>query len=401
MVEAAGPEETVIVVVDVDRSKNKRCSGDALKWALNNVVKPRDTVILLAVFSDYVRKSSSSSSASSSSTSCFSFSTGIGFSSIWERLEFSGAGEMEPEELEEEIKKRWEEYQSTLQHMNIYLQLILLHSHFKKDKDFIHRQVGCNVALMNKDGVTLKPAVVIDSLELSRHPRQEDVQKDVEQSKVPPQNYPCSRPLSCRPGFPQCVTKDELESITNSFSEENLMYEKDDLRVYRGILCDAPVLVKCFLGGSERFRSEIDILSRLTKFTCAKLFNYEDPNSGDESIKGKSTVEDEWLSLDVHMYGLFLLELLTGQTQSCESNGEYQFFMNQVLPQLEEDGSLNDVLDHRLVDLCECDEVRFMVGAALLCLKDHLNQRPTMSEKIWMEMVKKDVKDNKLALNDH
>ncbi|KAK1288029.1 hypothetical protein QJS10_CPB19g01763 [Acorus calamus] len=39
-----------------------------------------------------------------------------------ERLEFSGAGEMEPEELEEEIKKRWEEYQSTLQHMNIYLQ---------------------------------------------------------------------------------------------------------------------------------------------------------------------------------------------------------------------------------------------------------------------------------------
>ncbi|KAK1262955.1 putative serine/threonine-protein kinase [Acorus gramineus] len=254
---------------------------------------------------------------------------------------------------------------------------IVLDSHFKKDKDFIHRQVGCNVALMNKDGATLKPAVVIDCLELSRHPRQDDVQKDVEQSKVSPPKYPCSRPLSCRPGFPQCVTKDELESITNSFSEENLVYEKDDLRVYRGILCDAPVLVKCFLGGSERFRSEIDILSRvrhrnilnlvgycctdtyasllcdypcnegtldihlrcdelaknlswklrhniaigmcecirylhedcpdgrishlaicschvflshgcsplLTKFTCAKLFNYDDPNSGDESIK--------------------------------------------------------------------------------------------------------------------
>ncbi|KAK1288504.1 hypothetical protein QJS10_CPB19g01769 [Acorus calamus] len=131
-----------------------------------------------------------------------------------------------------------------------------------------------------------------------------------------PPKYPCSRPLSCRPGFPQCVTKDELESITNSFSEENLVYEKEDLRVYRGILCDAPVLVKCFLGGSERFRSEIDILSRLTNFTCAKLLTYDDPNNGDESIK--------------------------------------------------------------LVDVCECDEVRFMAGAALLCLKDHLNQRPTM-----------------------
>ncbi|KAK1288925.1 hypothetical protein QJS10_CPB19g01770 [Acorus calamus] len=43
-------------------------------------------------------------------------------------------------ELEEEIKKRWEEYQSTLQHMNIYLQYRMNKS--LQERQGLHTQAG-------------------------------------------------------------------------------------------------------------------------------------------------------------------------------------------------------------------------------------------------------------------
>ncbi|KAK1288028.1 putative serine/threonine-protein kinase [Acorus calamus] len=199
-----------------------------------------------------------------------------------------------------------------------------------------------------------------------------------------PPKYPCSRPLSCRPGFPQCVTKDELESITNSFSEENLVYEKEDLRVYRGILCDAPVLVKCFLGGSERFRSEIDILSRVRHRNILNLVGY----CCDELAKKLSWKLRHNVAIGICECIRYLHEDCPDGRIShltiCSCHVFLSYGCSPLLTNftcaklLTYDDPNNGDESIKLVDVCECDEVRFMAGAALLCLKDHLNQRPTM-----------------------
>lgn len=61
--------ETVIVVMDANRSK---VSVDAVCWALKNVVRPNDTVVVLGILCDLGR----------SKTSCFPFHVGIGNAGI-------------------------------------------------------------------------------------------------------------------------------------------------------------------------------------------------------------------------------------------------------------------------------------------------------------------------------
>lgn len=56
--------ESVIVVVDADRS---RINTHSLTWALHNVVRPKDTLIVLGVVSEFGKKAS-----------CFSFFPAIG-----------------------------------------------------------------------------------------------------------------------------------------------------------------------------------------------------------------------------------------------------------------------------------------------------------------------------------
>ncbi|KAF5206812.1 hypothetical protein FRX31_003604 [Thalictrum thalictroides] len=87
----------------MDANRNKG-NVDALDWALNRVVRPKDTVIVVGTICEFGKK-----------TSCFPFYMGIGISAIWERLEFSGQGEMIPKLVEEEIAKKTEQYQRTLQ----------------------------------------------------------------------------------------------------------------------------------------------------------------------------------------------------------------------------------------------------------------------------------------------
>lgn len=61
--------EAVIVVMDANRNKS---NVDALEWALNNVVRPRDAVVVLGVLYDIGRKN----------FSCFRLNMGISISGI-------------------------------------------------------------------------------------------------------------------------------------------------------------------------------------------------------------------------------------------------------------------------------------------------------------------------------
>ncbi|KAA8545525.1 hypothetical protein F0562_020309 [Nyssa sinensis] len=223
---------------------------------------------------------------------------GVGISGIWMRLEFSGQGEMSPREVEEEIEKKREEYQCTLQpfyrqckknEVKLEVKLaagydprkitieeaqksnprwLVLDSHLKKDKDYIYGHVACNVAVMKGKGfATLMP---------SKAPARE--QWPIEYGKIvdiaPTPRSPCWYPFSWRTGFPRAFSMSELEVITNGFADENIASEKGSQKVYEGIYQETPVLVFCFSGSDDRFWSLLKILSRVRHRNILNLVGY-------------------------------------------------------------------------------------------------------------------------------
>ncbi|KAK3009999.1 hypothetical protein RJ639_010969 [Escallonia herrerae] len=302
------PGESIIVVMDANRSKG---SLDALEWAINTIVHPNDTVVVLGVLTELGKKPSQ--------TSCFPF---IG--TVWVKLEFSaGQGEMSPSHLAEEIVKKREEYLCALQPfyrqckkngVKLDVQLaagidprniaveeahkcnprwIVLDSHLKKDKVYIYGHVACNVAVMKgKIGAVMHPkapeceqwgrdyvkikAAAFTSNEPGKH--QDESSADLKTLRVcspppTPQN-PCWCPLSWRTGFPRAFSVSELEVITNCFANENIVQMKDDWELFEGVYLETPVLVMRHSVNDDRAWSLLKILSRVRHRCVFNLVGY-------------------------------------------------------------------------------------------------------------------------------
>ncbi|KAJ9158594.1 hypothetical protein P3X46_024159 [Hevea brasiliensis] len=300
----ASPRESVIVVMDANRSKG---SMDALDWALKSVVRRQDTVIVLGVSCAFGKKNS-----------CFPLNMGISISAIWERLEFSsqGQGEARPKELGEEIERKKKQYQNNLQpfyrlcrknEVNMEVKLafgfcpekiaveqaqnsnprwIVLDSNLKKHKVIIYAHVGCNIAVMNgKDVATLTPSrapppgncTPTDDTTYTTNQTADNQDgfapsQDGESSARP--QSPCWYPLSWRNGFPGAFTQTELEEITNDFSEDNLIRVEDNIKVYEGIFQETPVVIMSFPESDERFWTMLKILSRVRHRNIANLVGF-------------------------------------------------------------------------------------------------------------------------------
>ncbi|ESR45110.1 hypothetical protein CICLE_v10003174mg [Citrus x clementina] len=307
--------EGVIVVMDANRNKS---NVDALEWALKNVVRPRDAVVVLGVLYDIGRKN----------FSCFPLNRGISISGIWERLEFSsGQGEVNPRELGEEIEKKREQYQITLQPFhrqckknevklevklaagysparvtvkeaqNSNTRWIVLDSHLKKHKVYIYGHVGCNVAVMKgKNFATLMPSnaprtehsvyqnpktrteiinIGVSSNNESQNPNYFTLQENQPSSaSAPTPPSPCWFPLSWRTGYPRAFTLNEVEEITNELSDEHMIEYVDDRKIYHGIFQEIPVIISSFSENDERFWSMLMILSRVRHCNIVNLVGY-------------------------------------------------------------------------------------------------------------------------------
>ncbi|XP_048231254.1 serine/threonine-protein kinase CDG1 [Ricinus communis] len=489
--------ESVIVVMDANKSKGNM---DALDWALKHVVRRRDTVIVLGVSSDFGKKNS-----------CFPLNMG-------ERLEFSsqGQGEARPKELGEEIERKKEQYQNNLQpfyrqckknEVNMEVKLafgfcpekitveqaqnsnprwIVLDSYLKKHKVVIYAHVGCNIAVMKgKDVATLTPSRTLpgsptqtDNPLTTKNQQpggenQVNVSSSQEgQSSSAQPRSPCWYPLSWRSGFPRAFSQTELQEVTNCFSEENLIQDQDNIKVYEGVVQESPVLVRSFSEDDERFWTMLKILSRVRHRNISNLVGYcctgtslfllsDYPCLGtlevnlriddsarnlpwkarwyiameiggslrylhEECIDGGAIVhlsvcsshvvftngcstmltnfetarwikdgctrnedsqavcaslqEEEICSIDVHDYGMFLIELISGKSAHfyhIESRG--QSLINWALPLLKH-GLISEVLDARLEDSNDVRAAHHMAKAALLCLKNDTDHRISMSQ---------------------
>ncbi|CAL5329725.1 unnamed protein product [Camellia sinensis] len=583
------PAESVVVVMDAN---HRKVSVEAVDWAIKHIVRPRDTVVVLGVLSEVGKKTTTSSSSSSSS--CLPFHVGASLSRIckdgsedcryklgenveengededlwrcgWHqmhclglhisrkmmkrialmklvRIEFSGHGEMNRTELEEEIEKKREEFHSTFQPFyrrckknevklevilaagydpcektieqaqNYNTQWIVLDSHLKKHKAYIHGRVTCNIAVFKgKDVATLissrtpeyktddKSVANVGVIAKEDDELQHEVLNPPEKSFIPAPTTPpspCWYPLSWRTGFPRAFSISELGEITNGFADSNIVVEEHEKKVYKGIYQETRVLIKLFSASDDQFWSLLKILSRVRHRNILNLVGYcctdaslyllcDYPCNGtvetnllcDESAKrlswrvrwyialeigiglrylheecvdgpiadlsvcssyvvfsSGSTVmlsifntakwlkddlshnedppaeslnaeEDKHLLADIHDYGLFLIELITGKSaQYFQKQAKGQSLIDWVmvvrwaLPYLE-NGSLNQVMDPRVTDTSDTGVVSHMSRAALLCLKNDMAHKFSISEVEPYKMNNWDYLDGPIKLN--
>ncbi|KAL7235815.1 hypothetical protein ACSBR1_019159 [Camellia fascicularis] len=237
------------------------------------------------------------------------------------RIEFSGHGEMNPTELEEEIEKKREEFHSTFQPFyrrckknevklevilaagydpcektieqaqNYNTQWIVLDSHLKKHKAHIHGRVTCNIAVFKgKDVATLissrTPEYKTDGKSVANvgviAKEDDELQHEVlnpppEKSFIPAPTTPpspCWYPLSWRTGFPRAFSISELGEITNGFADSNIVVEEHEKKVYKGIYQETRVLIKLFSASDDQFWSLLKILSRVRHRNILNLVGY-------------------------------------------------------------------------------------------------------------------------------
>uniref|UniRef100_A0A7N2L2P2 Uncharacterized protein n=1 Tax=Quercus lobata TaxID=97700 RepID=A0A7N2L2P2_QUELO len=120
----------------------------------------------------------------------------------------------------------------------------------------------------------------------------------------------------------------------------------------------------------------------LGNFTTAKWLTDKMSPKEDSPAESQNLEEDEHLYVDVHDYGMFLLELITGKSARCfQAQGKGQSLVNWPT-----DG-------HRLTDTSDMEVVNHMANAALCCLKNVKRRRLSMSEVLAV------VRGDELALS--
>ncbi|XP_056163340.1 probable serine/threonine-protein kinase At1g01540 [Syzygium oleosum] len=116
----------------------------------------------------------------------------------------------------------------------------------------------------------------------------------------------------------------------------------------------------------------------LANFMTAKCLKDGSPGDNQSLTHCLNLQEDDGIAIDVHDYGIFLLELITGRSARCSLDPDKEDLIDWALPAIEK-GSLSEVRDPRLTDTTDDRLIHHMAQAALLCLQD-LNRRISMSE---------------------
>ncbi|XP_031278071.1 probable LRR receptor-like serine/threonine-protein kinase At2g23950 [Pistacia vera] len=135
---------------------------------------------------------------------------------------------------------------------------------------------------------------------------------------------------------------------------------------------DGPIVHQSVCSGHIVFSHGCSAM--LCNFLAAKWLNLQESPAETENSE-----QDEKLYIDVRDYGMFLLELITGQNAE-ENKG--QSLLDWAVP-LIKDGNLEQVKDPRLLDAnSDKKMIQYMAKAALLCLKfyDSPHPQPTISK---------------------
>ncbi|GFY94725.1 hypothetical protein Acr_10g0001100 [Actinidia rufa] len=337
------------------------------------------------------------------------------------RLEFLG-DQMNPRKIEDKIEKKREDYQCTLHPFyrrckkykvklevklavgfdrNITIEeaekcnprWIVLDSHLKEDKLYISRHVVCNVAVMKRKGVA--------TLMSGRGPEREEIDdylaftaneydisendniNDLPNTAVIPApaqrfllcDYPCSGTIEMN-----LLCDESAKSLSWRIRWYIALEIGSSLRYLQEECVDGPVVDLSICSSSVVLSHGFSAM--LSIFNTARWLKGDIPGNEDSPPAECLNAEDnKHLLADVRDYGVFLIELITGKS-SCyfQEQDQCQSLIDWAMPFLE-NGSLNQVMDPRLVDTNDAEVVTHMARAALLCLeKDDTDHKLSISE---------------------
>ncbi|KAF8013982.1 hypothetical protein BT93_I1752 [Corymbia citriodora subsp. variegata] len=120
----------------------------------------------------------------------------------------------------------------------------------------------------------------------------------------------------------------------------------------------------------------------LANFMTAKCLKDSSPGDNQSLAHCLNLQEADGIAIDVHDYGIFLMELITGRSAHCFLDPNKEDLIDWALPAIE-NGSLSEVRDSRLMDTTDDRLIHHMAQAALLCLHD-FNHGISMSEVLAM-----------------
>ncbi|CAN6543201.1 unnamed protein product [Malus baccata var. baccata] len=323
------------VIVAVDANRTKG-SMEAVEWALKHVVKPGDIFLVLGVFTTdhHVKKNS-----------CFPFKLlmGFGISGIRERIESVDHEEVDPVELGEEFERKRGQYQSSFQ--PLYRQCS------KNEVRLVLKLAAgfCPARLTIKESHNLNTRwIVLDRIEF------------------------------------------KLSSI--SLMRWSIALEiGGSLRYLHEECVDGPIVHKNVRASSVA----------LSHGYSAMLCNFAHAEWLKGDIRPTKDLISKYDKLhfgDVHDYGKFLLELITGKCVSpVNDQGKDQSMIERALPLLE-NGEFGKLKDCRLREIAgDARMVRNMAHAALRCLKVDSDHKLTISEAVAIVLLQPDPFLNELT----
>ncbi|GMJ12793.1 hypothetical protein like AT1G55200 [Hibiscus trionum] len=119
----------------------------------------------------------------------------------------------------------------------------------------------------------------------------------------------------------------------------------------------------------------------LSNFITAKWNKCELPSDVNSTGKCPNLEEEKRIYVDIHDYGLFLVELISGKVSGCfPHENEGQSLKDWALPLLQSE-SVTQLMDLRLADKDDDSKVvHCMARAALLCLKNDSGRSISISE---------------------
>ncbi|XP_057475010.1 G-type lectin S-receptor-like serine/threonine-protein kinase At2g19130 [Actinidia eriantha] len=140
----------------------------------------------------------------------------------------------------------------------------------------------------------------------------------------------------------------------------------------------------------ENILLDVELCSKVADFGLAKLIGREFSRVLTTMRGTRGYLAPEWISgvaitakADVYSYGMMLFELISGRRNSEQSeDGKVKFFPTWAASVVVEGGNLISLLDYRLGENADAEELRRIARVACWCIQDDENNRPTMGQVV-------------------
>ncbi|GFZ14197.1 S-locus lectin protein kinase family protein [Actinidia rufa] len=185
----------------------------------------------------------------------------------------------------------------------------------------------------------------------------------------------------------------DLQTATKNFSEK--LGGGGFGSVFKGTLPDSTIMavkkLESINQGEKQFRTEVSTIGTIQHFNLVRLRGF--CSEGNKKLRVLTTMRGtrgylapEWISgvaitakADVYSYGMMLFELISGRRNFEQSeNGKVKFLPIWAASGVVEGGDLISLLDHRLGENADAEELRRIARVACWCIQDDENNRPTM-----------------------